>query len=325
VRIRGSAFTLAGVELRGREYTDGSGEGAVNNPKPKAEIGVEFESRRGVFWTGLHRIGPITVSECKTAFVMRGGYTDKGQFTAYEGNCDNGLIDGPIFSNCDCGVRLENIQALCWKLRDAKVFGWGGRSLNHFVLVDCVRGGDVVIDGLSLNHVDAAIFLVHDFNPNGPSFVCRDLKWDHVPYDKPGRLTMFEYAGRTDDPNNSWQKFRVRVDGGMNNAEKKTDGTLTFDPTVLVRIPKAARQFPLDDILVDIGMMPTAGFERVGNWWKPDAGVAVLSGEERDFKVDAIARLKLTMEYDVVRSLMSGNDTMCFSTRQYVEQRGRLD
>jgi hypothetical protein len=53
----------------------------------------------------------------------------------------------------------------------------------------------------------------------------------------------------------------------------------------------------------------------------PHAGAAVLSGEERDFKVDAIARLKLTMEYDVVRSLMSGNDTMCFSTRQYVEQR----
>ena len=38
---------------------------------------------------------------------------------------------------------------------------------------------------------------------------------------------------------------------------------------------------------------------------------------------DFMDKIKLTMEWDVIQGLMSGNDTQCFSLEQYVEARDK--
>jgi hypothetical protein len=40
-------------------------------------------------------------------------------------------------------------------------------------------------------------------------------------------------------------------------------------------------------------------------------------------EVDIVTMLKKTMEGDVVRSLLAGNDTMCFTTKQYHSTRDK--
>lgn len=265
-------FQTSGIEWRARYfYFDPTGEGPdgphslPSVPGIRCKAAIEFIGGLPGPAASFLSVSDSTFCDFRSAILATGS-----------SNADNITVDRTTFFSCDSDFRSENLQTCCVSLRDIAVGYWGGAGLKPVCVADVVRGGDVWIDGLSLNHPLATIFRSQEFNTNAPNFSCSKLRWDHVPMNRPGYLTIFEYAGRTDDPHSGWMKYRVRASGSMTQGELPE----TFDQSRFVRISKAAghAQFPLDDILIDIAQMPkgdaqipNGAFEQVGGgpWCRP--------------------------------------------------------
>jgi hypothetical protein len=246
LRLRGNGFVVDGIEFRGRPYIlDATGEGPSTGTK--TPVGIEVEGHAPPA-TGLHVIRNCTIDECTYGICARAGYYDDlERFVAYENNADNSIVDGVVFFNCNSCFRSENQQAVAWSLRDITIGFWGGRGLSPVIVCDIVRGGDVWINGLSLNHPQATLFQVQDYSHNTQLLTCENLKWDHG--EKPEYFTLFKYAGPNADL--ASKKWTVRISGHLGDSETKP----SVDPEKMIDVPAG---FPIDDIRVDVARLPVA-------------------------------------------------------------------
>jgi hypothetical protein len=258
LRVRCNSLTGGRFEIRGQPYLwDPDGGGARGE---KIAVGIAFESRLGP-WTGLHDLEHITVSECKTAIdVLGASYDESSKLVAGDFNNDNSTIEKLLLSNCDVGVHIANGQACAWTFRDVRLFGWGGRSKNDFVLCDVERGGDVKFDSVSMNHPQATVFRVARWSPQTRTFTAHNVRSDRY-YKEPNYLTLFEYTGPPDPD----AHFDVEITGTLNNMHVAEQ----FDAKKLIRIPKTSA-IPLDGFRIKMAGMPTDGFVDIGGgFWRP--------------------------------------------------------
>jgi len=244
LRLRGAAFRVEGIEFRGRPYIfDPTGEGPREGAK--TPVGIEVEGRNSPA-TGQHIIRNCTITECTYGICARAGYYEAGKFITQENHADNSIVDGVLFHTVESCFRSENQQAVVWSFRDIFVSTPGGGGLNHTVVCDIIRGGNIAIDGLSLNHPQATIFKVRDYNPGNHRLVCNNLRWDA--YTAPtDYLTLFHYDGPL-FKNMSSLKWSVRVSGHLVHSEQPP-----YDHSKLLRVPPA---LPRDDIKFDISRLP---------------------------------------------------------------------
>jgi hypothetical protein len=259
IRLRGSGFTLTGIEFRGRPYkTDSTGLGPQEGQR--TAVGIEIEGRTAPA-TGWHDIHNCGIAECVVGVCVKAGYYDAdGTFVAEENHGDNFTMERIHFWQCDVCYRSECQQAIVISLRDIAVGGWGGKSLRPIVVCDMHRGGNLWIDGLAVNHPQATLFRVHDWNPFAANLICRNLFRDYFGEEHATDyyITLFEYAGPVykDAPHN-WLHWRVRIDGILSSGTDKAGMPKpAFDVNRLIVVPKEARGFPLDNIRLDIAGLP---------------------------------------------------------------------
>src|SRR4051812_22304188 len=246
LRLGGNGFVVEGIEFRGRPYmADPTGEGPLAGTK--TPVGIEVEGHAPPA-TGLHVIRNCTIDECTYGICARAGYYDESEkFVPYENNADNSIVDGVVFFNCNSCFRSENQQTVLWSFRDIVVGFWGGRGLAPVIVCDIVRGGDIWINGLSLNHPQATLFQVQDYSHHTQLLTCQNLKWDHG--EKPEYFTLFKYAGPNADL--ASKKWTVRISGHLGDSETKP----SVDPEKMIDVPAG---FPIDDIRVDVARLPVA-------------------------------------------------------------------
>jgi hypothetical protein len=245
LRLRGTGFIVEGIEFRGRpNIDDPTHEGPRTGSK--TPVGVEIEGRAFPA-TGEHIIRTCTISDCSYGICARAGYYDSGKFVPDENHADNSIVDGVHFHAVESCFRSENQQALVWSFRDINVSGWGGAGANDTVVCDIVRGGDVAISGLSINHPKATLFKVHDYSPNTHRLVCNNFRWDTFVAPN-AYLTLFHYDGPV-HRDMSGLKWSVRISGHIANRRDRP----TYDTSKLLRVPAA---LPTGDMKFDISQLP---------------------------------------------------------------------
>lgn len=136
--------------------------------------------------TGRHRFRDCAFQNAAVAIHCLGGWYDGGKFVADENHADMGLVECCETYNVGVFLRLENQQAVNWRLRDCAVNVLGA-SDRECCVVDCVRGGKVYVDRLTINHPRVTLARTgkaQDFSPNNCRLVFRDvdrdLCWDHA-------------------------------------------------------------------------------------------------------------------------------------------------
>lgn len=246
LRLRGTGFIVEGIEFRGRPHLD---DPTAEGPKTgtKTPVGIEVEGRAAPA-TGMHIIRNCTIAECTYGICARAGYySSVGKFVPDENHADNSIVDGVWFHAVDSCFRSENQQALVWSFRDIAVGGWGGAGANQTVICDIVRGGNVTVDGLSLNQPQATIFKVRDYSHNTQRLVCNNFRWDTFTAPT-AYLTLFYYDGPI-RPDLSWYQWTVRISGHIANFDKNPP----YDATKLLHVPP---NLPMDDFKLDVARLP---------------------------------------------------------------------
>lgn len=145
---------------------------------------IEIEGRSSPP-TGRHRFRNQIFTNCGAAFHCLA--------TPEEQHADMSIVDGCEFYNCGAMFRSENQQALNWKFRDCAINILGDKNT---IAADLVRGGNVTIDGLSINHPRCTLFRVRDFSPNTCKLICRDFWRDRFAPGFEEYLTILEFAGK---------------------------------------------------------------------------------------------------------------------------------
>jgi hypothetical protein len=247
IRLRGSAFLLEGIEFRGRPYIhDPTGEGPKTGSK--TPVGIEVEGRV-MPPTGHHMIRNCSIIECTYGICARAGYYEQGSFVKAETHADNCNVEGVLFHAVDSCFRAENLQALVWSFRDIFVGNRVSPNSSPTVVCDVVRGGNVVIDGLSLNLPQVVLFKVRDYIPAGHRLVCTNFRWDA--YSGPtDYLTLFYYDGPIFKDMSSL-KWSVRFSGDMAHSENPP-----YDTSKVLHVPAG---FPMEDIKFDVARLPAVG------------------------------------------------------------------
>jgi hypothetical protein len=177
--------------------------------------------------TGLISIHDCTFTDFIWPIVTRG-----------TNNSDNSFVWHNVFFNCDTMFRSENPQTCAWTFRDNVVGCWGRHAT---ILADLVRGGDVVIDGLSLNGPQCTLFRVNEYSPNTSVLKAVNVRWDQGVPDKANYLLPFEYAGDNNDLAN--KKWQARIEVWPNNQNVTPTGTV---------LPIKARGVPVSGIKVEV-------------------------------------------------------------------------
>lgn len=259
LRLRGNGFVVDGIQFQGRRYTvDPSYAGPQSGTK--APCGIEVEGY-GQPTTSLHVIRNCGFIECTYGICARAGYYDaKEKFVSYENCADNGIVDGALFFGCDSCFRSESAQAMVWRFRDITI-GFYGRA--PVTLFDIARGGDIWVDGVSLNHKYATLFKVNNYSHLNSLLTCKNLKWDNAGGGPDSYLTLFKYDGPT-LPDYKDLKWTVRVEGQIGGSEKKP----AYDASKLIQVPEL---LPKSDLLFDIARLPEENFITVGDgpWRRP--------------------------------------------------------
>jgi hypothetical protein len=259
LRLRGNGFVVDGIQFQGRPYTfDPSFSGPQSGTK--TPCGIEVEGH-GPPTTSLHVIRNCGFIECTYGICARAGYYDEHEkFVSFENFADNAIVDGAVFFGCDSCFRSESQQAAVWRFRDITI-GFYGRA--PVTLFDIVRGGDIWVDGVSLNHKKATLFKVNHYSHNCQLLTCKNLKWDNAGGGPESYLTLFKYEGPTLQ-NYSELKWTVRVEGHIGGSETNP----AYDASKLIQVPEG---LPKADLLFDIARLPQKNFTMVGDgpWRRP--------------------------------------------------------
>jgi hypothetical protein len=259
LRLRGNGFVVDGIQFQGRRYTvDPSYKGPQSGIK--TPCGIEVEGR-GPPTTSLHVIRNCGFIECTYGICARAGYYDEQEkFVRFANYADNAIVDGALFFGCDSCFRSESPQAVVWRFRDITIGSYGRAPVTLF---DVVHGGDIWVDGVSLNHKYATLFKVYNYAANCQLLTCKNLKWDNAGGGPESYLTLFKYEGPT-LPDYSDMKWTLRVEGHIGGSDTKP----AYDASKLIQAPAG---LPKADLLFDIARLPQQNFIMVGDgpWWRP--------------------------------------------------------
>jgi hypothetical protein len=291
LRLRGTGFTVEGIEFKGRRYdydpTGGGPDGVGSLPAGTTATpsGIEVEARGTIYGpaSGRHVIRNCTITDCTYGIrCLCGFYTDLDNgdepswregniehghpttnpgFFENEDHADNGIVENVLFYRVPTIFRCENQQAAIWRLKDLDL------NAETITLLDIIRGGNVWVDGISGNCVNLTLLQVKDYSQHTSLITMRNVKWDHIPTPS-AYFTLFKYIG-PDTYNISGLKWHVRIEGQGNNLEEGS-----WDPTKLIEVSSSARanNFCFDDILIDMaGGIPESGFTKMGRWLVPTA------------------------------------------------------
>jgi len=249
LRLRGTGFILDGIDVRGRPYPAGTGETGTKTPSC-----IEVEGRTYPA-TGRHLIRNCTLAGANAGIRTLGGYYENGAFVKNEIHADESIVDGVNFATVDSCFRSENQQALNWTFRDITVNVLDGTDT---VVFDIVRGGNIYATNVSLNHNKVTLLKVYEYSPNTQRFVCDNFRWDTFA-GAGDYLCLFQYAGPAGEA--SWKKWTARISGHIANERPQT-----YDAAKLIQITPGVKDFPLDDVLLDVARLPEQGFRARGNW-----------------------------------------------------------
>jgi hypothetical protein len=199
---QGCSNHFTGIMFSGRDYYhDPTGEGpdGLENPQPRSSVCFRVAGDEAPP-TGMHTWTRCGFSDFDVAL--------HAACTPVETHADNCLVDACLFNACGTAFKSENMQAIPWYFRNPIVSYFGGKGLRPFVFVDLIRGGNIFIDGCSLNHPLATIYRVDSFAPsNTRKLTFTNFKWDlgeefpangaNVPQKY---LNLMQYVGWYTDP-----------------------------------------------------------------------------------------------------------------------------
>lgn len=174
--------------------------------------------------TGRHYIAHVTFQHWGAGLKCRGADDPNDDLHA-----DNWILYDCDTYQCDRLVWLTNQQSVNGKVRDCEV-NLLGEDDASVIVVDIERGGNVLIDGLCINHPYCTLFRLHDFGPvNTPKLLCRDFFRDRMPSFNGNYLTLIDYIG---DPENApYYDWHPTITGQVLTHEAP------FDATKLFRVP----------------------------------------------------------------------------------------
>lgn len=250
--------------------------------------GIPSDSYATLTWSGGRRAVRLgTVSGTSVPIQSTSGYGDNlpAQNTAVkvsflrDGNhADNGSVNSVLFHGCDILFRTENEQSVIWKLNDIDVRGWSAPTaaqVKDMVVLDCVLGGNLWVNGLSLNHSKATILRVGNehytsYSQNTSQFDIQNIKVDRMADPVNSYVTFFDYNGPIYPAGMDWLTWSVRFTGHI--AAQAGE----FDESRLLRIPDALAATGIDrsNLLFDVWRLPETfgsdpSFDAVGNWLTP--------------------------------------------------------
>lgn len=150
-----TAIRICGVQFVIDRYPmfEGQGDAAA----------IEVEGRSAIA-TGHHRLH-VNAHNWRHVVRVLGGYYRDGAFVADENHGDNSTLDCTAL-NCDTLIRLENQQALNWRL---DCFWQGKTDKGEAVAIDCVRGGSLS-GRITVENARCKILRLGDYSDNQCKF-----------------------------------------------------------------------------------------------------------------------------------------------------------
>lgn len=205
--MRGSEFTVENIMFSGQKMT---AFGTPQGTRSGVCIGIEGRDPPS---TGKHTFINCGFALSTVGVKAYAGYfsEDMSTFTADESHADECLFINCNSTYCPTAIQSLNQQAVGWQLLKFAVnIGGGSVAAAETVTVfDFVRGGNLTVNGLLLNHPRVKVLQVTDFSPNNNSFDIHGIRYD-TPTAVDPSLVLFYYAGPAGQTFETW---RVRMSG----------------------------------------------------------------------------------------------------------------